>query len=49
MKYLIAGNWKMNTNTAEGAALIAGIEEGIAADSGLLERCDFGMPSSALY
>lgn len=49
MKYLIAGNWKMNTNTAEGAALIAGIEEGIAADSSLLERCDFLVCPPALY
>ncbi len=41
MKKLIAGNWKMNGNAKEAGALIIGIEEAIAKNHGVVERCDF--------
>lgn len=40
-KKLIAGNWKMN-GTLEGAAnLAAAVSDGLRAERGLLDRCDF--------
>lgn len=41
MKRLIAGNWKMNGNMAEGIALARGIVESIQDDSSVLENNDF--------
>ena len=41
MKKLIAGNWKMNGTAAAAAALIAEVEQKIAQNAGLLDRCDF--------
>jgi len=41
MKKLIAGNWKMNGTAKMAEALITGIEEAIAANPGVLSRCDF--------
>ncbi len=41
MKKLIAGNWKMNGDLAAAKALIVDVEAKIAADHGILERCDF--------
>lgn len=41
MKKLIAGNWKMNGDTRSAGALIAGIEEAIAGEKGILDCCDF--------
>lgn len=41
MKKLIAGNWKMNGNAASAEALIKDVEQKIAADASLLDKCDF--------
>jgi len=41
MKRLIAGNWKMNGNMAEGISLARGIVEGIQDDSDILKNNDF--------
>lgn len=41
MKKLIAGNWKMNGNAAEAAALIEAVEGRIAKDMDILDKCDF--------
>jgi triosephosphate isomerase len=41
MKKMIAGNWKMNGSVASMQALVKGILEGIKAEAGLNEACDF--------
>lgn len=41
MKKLIAGNWKMNGNARGAEALIQGVEEAIAQNPAVLEKCDF--------
>lgn len=41
MKKLIVGNWKMNGTHETAQALSEAIEHEIAADPGLLDRCDF--------
>ncbi len=41
MKKLIAGNWKMNGDARGAEALMKGVEEAIAQNPAILERCDF--------
>lgn len=43
MKKLIAGNWKMNNTLEEAVSLASDIADGIAAEGGLLEKCDFAV------
>lgn len=43
MKKLIAGNWKMNGGVESAKNLAAAVADGLRAERGLLDRCDFAV------
>jgi triosephosphate isomerase len=49
MKYLIAGNWKMNGSAAFSQSLCADIIKTLHQDTTLIERCDFAVAPASPY